>query len=130
VKYGDERRTVLCGGAVLGQHRHIALSSTTSTCGIDVEQAPYCVLIKAIVAQVSVLAAPQLEEVLQPGPASGCPLARFASRVETALVDKAGVGADGGTRTRTPFQGADFRTTSAFAAARNRAFVVWTIPSP
>jgi hypothetical protein len=39
-------------------------------------------------------------------------------------------GADGGTRTHTPFQGADFRTTSAFAAARKKAFVVWTIPSP
>jgi hypothetical protein len=40
------------------------------------------------------------------------------------------IGADGGTRTRTPFRGADFHTTSAFAAAREKAFVVWTIPSP
>ena len=38
-------------------------------------------------------------------------------------------GADGGTRTRIPFREADFRTTSAFAAA-SWAFVVWTIPSP
>src|SRR5947199_10589690 len=38
-------------------------------------------------------------------------------------------GADGGSRTRIPFREADFRTTSAFAAAA-RAFVVWTIPSP
>src|ERR1700704_3113754 len=38
-------------------------------------------------------------------------------------------GADGGTRTRIPFREADFRTTSAFAAASS-AFVVWTIPSP
>ena len=38
-------------------------------------------------------------------------------------------GADGGTRTRIPFREADFRTTSAFAAA-TLAFVVWTIPSP
>src|ERR1700687_4554646 len=32
-----------------------------------------------------------LEEVLQSGAASGYPLTRFVSRVETALVDKAGV---------------------------------------
>jgi hypothetical protein len=32
-----------------------------------------------------------LEEVLQSGPAAGYPLTRFVSRVETALVDKAGV---------------------------------------
>jgi hypothetical protein len=38
-------------------------------------------------------------------------------------------GADGGSRTRILFREADFRTTSAFAAAA-RAFVVWTIPSP
>ena len=38
-------------------------------------------------------------------------------------------GADGGTRTPTPVRGADFHTTSTFAAA-SPAFVVWTIPSP
>ena len=32
-----------------------------------------------------------LEEVLQSGEAAGYPLTRFVSRVETALVDKAGV---------------------------------------
>lgn len=38
-------------------------------------------------------------------------------------------GADDGTRTRTLCREADFRTTSAFAAAFE-AFVVWTVPSP
>lgn len=104
--------SVICAGATLGQHRHICaffndfdeqhrvLRSFIKE-GFDRGDKAFHIvdpelwedhlrqLTEAGIDEDAMLAL--LEEVLQSGEAAGYPLTRFVSRVETALVDKAGV---------------------------------------